>query len=305
MAVATSAEYVPTGIMGIGLDRGESLAASGVVYPNLLDEMVNQKLINARAYSLWLDDLEANTGTVLFGGYDSEKFSGDLTALELQPDVQTGNITSFTVAWTSLSITNDDSVTIFLTPNGFAAPTMLDSGTTLTSLPQDLYNSVATYVGAVDSTSSGPLVLCNISSYQGTLSFGFGGDNGPRISVPFSELALPAADPQGKPLTFEDGSPACRFGLFASSETLFGHTFLRSAYVVYDLDALKIGIAPIVYSSTSSNVTEINPGPGGLAASSIASEATVKQTGTASIAPGLVNSDTATAVPTKVPKPTF
>ena len=57
MAVATEAAYVATGVMGIGFDTDESSAFQGDIYPNIIDDMVTQDLINARAYSLWLDDL--------------------------------------------------------------------------------------------------------------------------------------------------------------------------------------------------------------------------------------------------------
>jgi len=58
MAVATQAAHVPTGIMGIGFDVDESIAsAGGTPYPNIIDVMVTQKIINSRAYSLWLDNL--------------------------------------------------------------------------------------------------------------------------------------------------------------------------------------------------------------------------------------------------------
>ena len=310
MAVATQAAYVPTGIMGIGFDTDESSATNnGVTYPNIVDEMVNQKLINTRAYSLWLDDLEADTGTVLFGGYDSDKYTGDLVALEIQPDAQSGNITSMTVVWSSLSVTDPNSGTTFLTSDGFAAPAVLDSGTTLTTLPQDMYDSLAEFAGAVNSDTYGALVQCNLSAYQGTLDYGFGGSDGPTISVAFSELTIPKVDEQGNPLKFDDGTPACQFGLSPSAEgnpILFGDTFLRSAYVVYDLDAQQIGIAPTAFNSTSSNVKEISSGTGSLpGASSIVSGATAKQTGSASIAPGLANPGPATAVGTAAPKPSF
>ena len=57
MAVATTARYIDTGIMGIGFDTDESVQPGVKVYPNIVDDMVDQGLINTRAYSLWLDDL--------------------------------------------------------------------------------------------------------------------------------------------------------------------------------------------------------------------------------------------------------
>ena len=297
MAVATKASYVPTGVMGIGFDTGESSASSGKVYPNIVDEMVTQKLISTRAYSLWLDDQEADIGTVLFGDYDSDKYSGDLVALDIQPDSLTGKITSMTVVWTSLSVTGSNNNTTFLTSDDFAEPAVLDSGKTVTYVLKDIYKSLASYFGTVESASYGTLTRCNISLYQGTLNYSFGGKDGPIISVPFSELAVPYYDGQGNPLKFDDGSTACEFGLDKSSggtPIILGDTFLRSAYVVYDLD------------DTSSNVREISPGVGSLGvALRVASGATAKQTGTASISPGVANTGTATAVPTAAPQPTF
>ncbi len=63
MAVATSAKYVGTGIMGIGFSADESIVVNGGQnpYPNIIDELVNQGLIKSRAYSIWLDGL----GTLL------------------------------------------------------------------------------------------------------------------------------------------------------------------------------------------------------------------------------------------------
>ncbi|MCJ1436649.1 hypothetical protein MMC27_006030 [Xylographa pallens] len=312
MAIATAADYVPTGIMGIGFDTDESVARAsdeGTVYPNLVDELVNQKLITTHAYSLWLDDLNSDSGTVLFGGYDTDRYSGDLGVLQIQPDAQSGNITSMTVAWTSLSLTDPTSGTTTLTDDSFAEPAVLDSGTSLCGVPTDLYNQLANFSGVINDPTYGAIVACNLSSYTGTLNFGFGGSGGPSISVPFYEFAVPTVDENNNPLTFEDGSAACTFGLFpvdTGGDILFGDTFLRSAYVVYDLDNLQIGIAPTKFNSTTSNIQVIGASDtivGG--ASSIASGVTVKQTNTAKVTPGIAKTGTVTSLATKAPAATF
>ncbi|MCJ1392302.1 hypothetical protein MMC18_005169 [Xylographa bjoerkii] len=312
MAVATTAAYVQTGIMGIGFDTDESIARSSdesAVYPNLVDELVNQKLITTHSYSLWLDDLNSDSGTVLFGGYDTDKYSGDLGVLQIQPDAQSGNITSMTVAWTSLSLTDPTSGTTTLTDDSFAEPAVLDSGTSLCRVPTNLYNQLANFSGVIDDPTYGALVACNLSSYTGTLNFGFGGTGGPSISVPFNELAVPTVDENNNPLTFQDGSAACTFGLVPvdqGGDILFGDTFLRSAYVVYDLDNLQIGIAPTNFNSTTSNIQVIGASDtvvGG--GTSVASGATAKQTNTAIAAPGIAKTGTVTSLETKAPAATF
>lgn len=47
------------GILGIGFQSGESIAATDPdsIYPNLVNQLQNQKYIKSLAYSLWLNDL--------------------------------------------------------------------------------------------------------------------------------------------------------------------------------------------------------------------------------------------------------
>jgi len=272
--------------MGIGFDTHES---SPRVYPNIIDDMVTQGLINTRAYSLWLDDLQADTGTILFGGYDSGKFSGELAVLPLQVNAATNVIDTLAVVWSSIAVTDSSGSTLLVTSDVPAAA-VLDSGTTDTIVPPNTFAQLATYFGVINDTNYGYIVNCNISSMPGTLDYGFGGQGGPVISVLFSELALPLTDAAGNNVTLTSGATACQFGIDVNNQAdvpnLFGDTFLRSAYVVYDLDNKQIGIAPTIFGSTKSNVQEI--GTGNLAGvSSIASALSVAQTATGQLAPGL------------------
>lgn len=58
MGLASTSDR-PLGIMGIGYQAGESIAAHAPdqVYPNIINQLVNQRYINTLAYSLWLNDL--------------------------------------------------------------------------------------------------------------------------------------------------------------------------------------------------------------------------------------------------------
>jgi Eukaryotic aspartyl protease len=72
------------------------------------------------------------------------------------------------------------------------------------------------------------------------------------------------------------------FGIFSitdGEEILFGDTFLRSAYIVCDLEDKRVGLVPIKFGSTASNIVEIVK-CGGFGASNIASSVRVPQTGT-------------------------
>jgi len=210
-------------------------------------------------------------------------------------------ITSMTVVWTSLSIEDPTSGTTTITPSSFEAPAVLDSGTTATVVPPDIANHLIKFFGAVPS-DYGYLLACDVSSYNGTLNYGFGGSGGAIIKVPFSELVIPLTDSAGKPLTFKDGTPACMFGVQSQSQgqqILFGDTFLRSAYVVYDLDNQQIGLAPTIFNATSSNVQEIPAGNASLSgASSVASDVTAAQTATVFQDPGFDATQSGTLQPT-------
>jgi hypothetical protein len=72
------------GVLGIGYTTDEAVVNHQSSYANLPKAMVADGLINSNAYSLWLNDLDANTGSILFGGVDSDKYTGDLETLPIQ-----------------------------------------------------------------------------------------------------------------------------------------------------------------------------------------------------------------------------
>lgn len=255
MAQALRANTRGIGIMGIGFQENESSAqTAGFTYPTIVDMMVTQGIINSRAYSLWLDDLQSNTGSILFGGVDTNKYHGNLVALPIQIDTRSGSITSFTVAWTGLTLSgsgqNSD-----LSPSS-AQPAILDSGTTDTLLPDDIANAIFNGVGVTSDPDYGNVVPCSLANDDLTFSFTFGGNNGPMINVSLSEFVIPLITQDGSQPKFRNGQQACSFAIEAagSNPILFGDSFLRSAYVVYDLDNQEIGLAQTNFDASGQSV---------------------------------------------------
>ena len=77
--------FDPHGVMGVGYATNEAPNPSpDRKYPTVLDNMKTAGSINRRAYSLYLNDLQASKGAIIFGGVDSTKYTGDLVALPLQ-----------------------------------------------------------------------------------------------------------------------------------------------------------------------------------------------------------------------------
>ncbi|KAK0624615.1 mitochondrial elongation factor g 1-like protein [Bombardia bombarda] len=252
---------IPYGLVGVGYAVNEAIVGNtgniSTAYANLPLHMMREGLINTNAYSLWLNDLDANEGSILFGGIDTEKYKGDLSKIQIY-QTQRGIYSSFRVAMTSLQAVSP-SGSDTLTSNDFPIPVVLDSGTTLSYLPQDLAQQVWKEVGAVYSPQFGLAVIpCYMATSKGSFSFGFAGPDGPRISVSMDELVLDLTN--GSPPVFKSGEykgeDACEFGIqnFTQAPYLLGDTFLRSSYVVYDLVNNEIGIAPTEFNSTKSNI---------------------------------------------------
>lgn len=305
---------IGTGIMGIGYSDSEAniFTGNGTTYQNLPLAMVNAGVIKSAAYSLWLNDLrkislrvsvakltisESNTGSVLFGGIDTEKYIGDLTSVMVYPTGNTKQVSSFTVAFTSLSASSS-SGTDQLTAPGYAKAAILDSGTTITLLPDDVAQSVFDELGATVSEKLGATVVpCSLGSNTGTLNYEFGGTGGPVIRVNVSDLVLPLTDSNGNSPTYTNGATACQLGVQAAGNlpVLFGDTFLRSAYVVYDLENNRIALAQTDFNQTGSNIVPFaSSGAPIPSATSAANEAAVTQTQTG--VPKVVATATGTGV---------
>jgi hypothetical protein len=269
---------ITQGLLAVGYPLNEASEADDppFQYPNIIDSMVSQGLLNTKAYSLFLDDLDASSGSIIFGGLDSDKFHGDLVQMPIIPTtLRNGSeiFVEFGVAVTSLSVGNQSLTSGSSLPgtSATAFDAILDSGTSITLLPTRIARSIFTILGAViddeSIESSGfALVDCDLVAQNpgATFDFGFGssdGSSGVTISVPFSEMII-SQEKLGlnlvdlpRQITFQN---VCILGLLDVNEEPFilGDTFLRSAYVVYDLQNNQIALAQTNFNSTSSNVVE-------------------------------------------------
>ncbi|KAA6407168.1 MAG: acid protease [Lasallia pustulata] len=246
------------GILGIGYTSNEVQVNTygGQTYPNVPELMATSGVIQSNAYSLWLDDLEANTGSILFGGVDTDKFHGTLQTLPIQPEQ--GVYAEFLITLTGVSLSNDGS-NVSLDSGDTPVVVLLDSGSSLTYLPDDLTTVLYQQVGAqYSSEEQTAFVPCSLADNTSTIDFTF---SSPVISVPMSEMVINAG--ATSQATFKDGTPACIFGIAPAGQggiSVLGDTWIRSAYVVYDLANNEISLAQTNFNSTSSNILEIGTG---------------------------------------------
>lgn len=187
------------GIMGIGFDGNE---ASSAIYPNFMDEMVNNGLTNTKLYSLWLNDLGSSTGSILFGGIDTQKYYGTLYSMPIILPEGQQNYSSFLVELTSLSITSQAGVTIAITNVSFSANVVLESSTTAIYLPTDATHTIYELFDVFVDSDGSPYADCKYSN-SSYMSFGF--VSGSVIDVAYSEfvnkLYLPSPLPSNLPFS--------------------------------------------------------------------------------------------------------
>ncbi|CAG9995081.1 unnamed protein product [Clonostachys byssicola] len=261
----------PTGIMGLGLSAN---VATRQKYKTIVDNLVDQGFIDRAAFSLYLNDLESDSGTVLFGAIDQKKFIGNLTVLPLTSQQAGSQVTSFNVKLLGFDLLNPDGKNI-LDLSNFNANTILDSGSTISLLPDKQVQQIWKQFGVVSIKGVlSPFVDC---AYRGSRGDGYIFEfrfNGKTIQVPMQEMVIDAyADVQE---VFQDPSVArlfkgwdrvCIFGISSTASfsvpstfTLLGASFLRSAYVVYDLTNEQLAIGQANLNSTDSDIVEIKSG---------------------------------------------
>ncbi|KAH1767608.1 hypothetical protein KXX41_005796 [Aspergillus fumigatus] len=243
------------GVLGIGYPSNEvQVGQYGKdTYPNLPRAMVDQGLINSNAYSLWLNDLESNTGSILFGGVNTGKYLGELQTLPIQK--VNGRYSEFVIALTGVAFDSESHHKTY-SSDALPAAVLLDSGSSLTYLPDSIVENIYRDLNVAYEPSSGVGYLpCKLAGNNINITYTF---SSPNITVMIDELLLDAGD-----LRFRDGARACIFGIVPAGDStaVLGDTFLRSAYVVYDIANNEISIANTNFNSTEDNILEIGVGP--------------------------------------------
>jgi hypothetical protein len=201
---------------------------------------------------------ESSTGQVIFGGYDTKKFNGDLYILPAQADATLKEVEAYRILLNTISIEVDGKEQ-FVTPDNTSIQVLMDSGTTITNLPEQWFNEMFQYFQGETQVIDGTayyLTECDITANTtDTINFGFGLVT---IKVPYSEMLIPQTAP---PYVYlNNGNIACQFGLTPAEDDrnfILGDTFLRSAYVVFDLDQETVAIAQTIFNTTDSNIVEI------------------------------------------------
>lgn len=215
------------GILGVGPVSDEALTKTENNYPNFPVALRNAGFIDKVAYSLYLNNKTAASGSILFGGKDLAKIDGDLVTLK-----HSGNPTALSVNLKSLSAYGGGILV--------NAPYILDSGTSYNYFSLPVYNALLEQLGYAGKHffDGRPYVPC---APTGNLDFEF---DGITIGVPLSEILL------------SDGTDQCVANIYISEYNILGDLFLRHAYVVYNLEDSSIQIGKVKYT-TETNIVAL------------------------------------------------
>ncbi|KAG5354304.1 Candidapepsin-3 [Yarrowia sp. C11] len=228
------------GVLGVSLKGSESVTGADQ-YDNFPLKLKKEGFVDRAVYSLYLDDLSSSSGKILFGGIDKAKYEDELAVLPLTSS------NAFQVAFSGISIDGKS--------YGNGGNAVLDSGTSYSYIPDDTFQDIAKDLGLSKTNPSTGLYFIDCDSNK-PVTFSFDGKD---IVVPSSQMVIPLAT-----LLEDDSQTQCVFGIQSAATTsgyvLFGDTFLRAAYVVYDIDEEKIGIAQAKYTSE----TDVQPVSGSL-----------------------------------------
>lgn len=279
-------------VLGIGYPEDEVQAGKNGKgpYENLPTRLASEGIIASRAFSLYLNDVNATKGSILFGGVDHAKYEGDLVTLPIEQ--VDGMYRKFLVTLTGVDL---GSRTI---RNDLALSVLLDSGASSSYLPDDIAQEILDDLGfKADKDTGSVKVPCSMRNDPRNVTFRFSAPAS--ITVPMSQLVLRFGDeyrPRQK--GGNQGELECSFGIEPAQgrRIVFGDTFLRSAYVVFDLDNHEISMAQSKPNVKVSDIQEIGSGDDAVPETLVAEAPVAAQSGWASAGMGLSPIRTETVV---------
>lgn len=284
------------GVLGLGYNYSETMNyysyyyQNAGVYPTILDRMVSSGQIATPAYSIWLDNDEGSSGSLLFGAVIKSWYEGDLIRLSAtNPHAVAGKLS---VSVHSINTTRldgpDGGMQSSLISNDLPVDVTIGMGELVSFLPDDLVSSIASVVGATQATTTSPYTIpCDAGTFSNTslIAFRLGGEGGPLLEAATADLIINPGVFNGQvspddETYYDDGDTivdlpngTCVFGIqtwdsmgvrlgsagigssYSSSPNdvyyNLGNSLLRRSYFVFDLARQELAVAPVAWSKTS------------------------------------------------------
>lgn len=234
-----------------------------------------------------MDDRSSRTGSIVFGGIDTAKFTGPLITLHSKPEeedpvlrgqylfqqLQLANFTtringSLDGNYSLVQSANATNTSRLETANMTAT---LDSGANAIVVPDSWVETLMSQMPINLNLSQkyrAPLTFCDDAEADVSLIFTLQDEPGHSVTieVPFHELVAPfrkgSSYDKSEPV-YEGDRPICMITLSTrvGGDVVLGDPFLRSAYTFYHLDQHTISIAQAANNPKSEHIVAIGKGP--------------------------------------------
>ncbi|RUS13754.1 rhizopuspepsin 6 precursor [Endogone sp. FLAS-F59071] len=219
MATTISSSFVHDVIDGLcGLAFDTITTVPGIKTP--VDNLMSQGLIKNKMFGVFLGKhANGGGGEYVFGGYDTTKIGGPLTQVPVDSSQGFWQI-------------NVDSTIIGGHKVGSRFSGIIDTGTTLLLLVEDVAEALAKKVGAKSNGDGTYTITCDATKLK-DLEFTIAG----------ATFKVPAAD-----LVFEnDGKGHCTaaFGSSGMDFAILGDVFIKNNYVIFEPTKPAVQIAPM------------------------------------------------------------
>lgn len=273
------------GALGIGLPILESTYdindGNGYQYENFPMKLKSQGITNKNAYSLHLNTLQAQSGSILFGGVDHAKYEGNLTTVPMRKyneSVVLGNKIILSEIW----FINDDERIPVSTRSGWGA--RLNMYSTYSTALYMFFDELKQLFNLTESKFGYNLYEMPCTNDTNVkIEFNF---SGAKLKVPLVDLLVPTPNHKCVLGIFEEG-----YGF------MLGQNILRSGYFVFDLEDEEISIAQLKISDKEDIEVISSAVPSAVRAENYSnlrdwySQPTATQTGTASYSTGPISFD--------------
>ncbi len=179
--------------------------------------------IAAPVFSMGLGGDGDGFSEIIFGGVNRWKFSGPLEPVAIWPPIDKQDPTwlQYWVNITSIGLSPPKAPARVYTTKTFNMPMLIDSGSTLSYIREDLVQVIGKELGATVDANNNYWVDCSLRNKNGTVDFGF---NNGKMVVTVSY----------KDFIWEEYRGRCLMGFqpadAGSTNYVLGDTFLRGAY---------------------------------------------------------------------------
>jgi hypothetical protein len=205
-----------------------------------------------KKFSVWLNAQCSKAGSIQFGGENAAKYGGRLADVSLNLGTD-GTVREWNVNLTGVTRVrggSQDREHNRLTESDYSVDFTLDTGSPNMYVPTALYEGIVEGLNPTEIINGAPYVPCSLLfAMTEHLVFEFATPKRgiiATVTVPYNDIVYPPGLPVTvPPVEDRNGEKMCYFGIVPNNGPvrLLGATFLRSAYVVFDLDGKRLRLA--------------------------------------------------------------